>query len=72
MFNFTIKIPYQTTVNTKSYNLYKHLSKKTCEKCLLFSWKKALRTIAILEISIVLYRGSLSSEQNLIFIYFSS
>ena len=39
---------------------------------LLFSWKTALSTIVILWISIVLFRGNLLSELNLIFIYFSS
>ena len=38
----------------------------------LFSWKTGLRTIIVGGISIVLFRGNLSSELNLIFIYFSS
>ena len=39
---------------------------------MLISWKTALKTIVSIGISIVLFKGKLSSESNLIFIYFSS
>ena len=45
---------YQITVNTDSYNLYKHSSEKTCPY-LLFSRKVAVTTIIMLGISIVLF-----------------
>ena len=61
---------YQITVNTNSYNWYKHSSKKTCRYYLLFSRKTALTTNIMLGISIILFRGNSSSELNLIFIYF--
>ena len=54
------------------YNLYRCSSKKTCRWYLLFLWKTALTTIVTLWTSIIFFRGKLSSEWNLIFIYFSS
>ena len=43
---------------------------KTCVYYLLFSWKTALANIVMVGILIHLFRGNLSSELNLIFIYF--
>ena len=50
---------------------YTDIHLKTLCRYLLFS-KKALATITITRISIVLFRGYLSSESSLIFIHFSS
>ena len=52
--------------------IYTNEDRKTCGQHLLFSWKSALTTIIMLGISILLFGGNLSSELNLIFIYFSS
>ena len=54
------------------YNLYRCSSKKTCRWYLLFLWKTTLTTIVTLWTSIIFFKGKLSSEWNLIFIYFSS
>ena len=51
---------------------YRHLSKKTCGWYLLFSRKTTLITIVTIGIYIVLFKGKLSSESNLMFINFSS